>query len=149
MAKRAQRVLPAIGWREWVSLPDLGVGRVKAKVDTGARTSALQAFDMEPFEVEGQPWIRFEVHPMQRTSTPAVRAEAPILEYRSVRSSSGVAELRPVIETSLQLMDQTWRIELTLARRDEMGFRMLLGRHAFRDRFLVDAGRSFRGGRRL
>ncbi len=136
---------PVIGWREWVSLPDLGIARVKAKVDTGARSSSLHAFHMQAFERDGAEWIRFEVHPLQRKSAEPVTVEAPILEYRSVRSSSGVTQRRPVIVTRVELLGLCWPVELTLARRDQMGFRMLLGRQAFRGRFLVDAGRSYRG----
>jgi hypothetical protein len=136
---------PVIGWREWVGLPDLGIPRVKAKVDTGARSSSLHAFHMQPFERDGVEWIRFQVHPLQRKSAETVTVEAPILEYRSVRSSSGVSQRRPVIVTRIELLGVSWPVELTLARRDQMGFRMLLGRQAFRGRFLVDAGRSYRG----
>jgi hypothetical protein len=145
MAKTPKQQLPTIGWREWVGLPDLGIPRVKAKVDTGARSSSLHAFKLKPFERDGVAWIRFEVHPRQRESREAVVVEAPILEYRSVRSSSGIAQKRPVIVTRVELLGQSWPVELTLARRDQMGFRMLLGRQAIRGRFLVDAGRSFRG----
>ena len=136
-----------IGWREWVRLPDLGIATIKAKVDTGARSSSLHAFDVTEFRRQGQRWVRFKVHPVQRRTDSTVEAEAPILDYRSVRSSSGRASLRPVIETRIELLGVTWSIELTLANRDEMGFRMLLGRQAFRHRFLVDGGKSYYGGR--
>lgn len=136
---------PVIGWREWVGLPDLGILRVKAKVDTGARSSSLHAFHMQPFQRDGAEWIRFQVHPLQRKSAETVTVEALVLEYRSVRSSSGVVQRRPVIVTRIELLGLSWPVELTLARRDQMGFRMLLGRQAFRGRFLVDAGRSYRG----
>jgi hypothetical protein len=92
-------------------------------------------------------WVRFKIHPLQRKSNRTVEATAEILEYRSVRSSSGYAQLRPVIVTNVELLGVRWSVELTLANRDEMGFRMLLGREAFRRRFLVDAGTSFYGGR--
>jgi len=92
-------------------------------------------------------WVRFQVHPFQRKSEPTIDVEARVLEYRSVRSSNGVSALRPVIITSISLLGITWPVELTLASRDEMGFRMLLGRQAFRHRFLVDAGTSYYGGR--
>jgi len=139
--------LPVIGWREWVGLPDLGVKQIKVKVDTGARSSSLHAFDLHRFERDGAQWVRFELHPVQRKSEPSVDVEAEVLEYRSVRSSSGKATLRPVIVTNVTLLGVTWPVELTLASRDEMGFRMLLGREAFRRRFLVDAGRSYCGGK--
>lgn len=136
-----------IGWREWVRLPELGIERIKAKVDTGARSSSLHAYDLEEFERDGRTWVRFKVHPIQRNSRKVVEAEAEVLEHRSVRSSSGKATIRPVIVTRVALHGKIWPVELTLAGRDEMGFRMLLGRQAFRGRFLVDAGRSFNGGR--
>lgn len=139
--------LPIIGWREWVRLPDLGIDRIKVKVDSGARSSSLHAFDLEQFQKDGEDWVRFNVHPVQRKSTPVVTLEAKVLESRLVRSSSGKATLRPVIETSVELLGVRWPVELTLANRDQMGFRMLLGRQAFRNRFLVDGGNSYYGGR--
>lgn len=146
---RKRRVpLPVIGWREWVSLPDLGVEAIKVKVDTGARTSSLHAFEMKLFEREGEEWVRFVVHPDQDRSQPAIPAEARIVEHRAVRNSGGREELRPVILTSVGLHGESWPIEVTLTRRDSMGFRMLLGRQAIRNRFAVDPGASFRAGRR-
>ena len=139
--------LPIIGWREWIELPELGIARIKAKVDSGARSSSIHAFDIESLERDGKEFVRFKVNPKQRNSSAVVEAEAPILEYRKVRSSSGKATMRPVIITQIKLVGITWPIELTLANRDQMGFRMLLGREAFRHRFLVDAGNSFFGGR--
>ena len=137
-----------IGWREWVSLPKLGLKAIKAKIDTGARTSSLHAYDVEEFKRGGKPMVRFRVHPEQRDSRRVVQCEAPLVDHRKVRPSSGHAELRPVILTAVVLMDQTWELELTLTRRDEMGFRMLLGRQALRRRFVVDPGASFLNGRR-
>ena len=147
MKRSEAKELPVIGWREWVGLPDLGVASIKVKVDTGARSSSLHAFDIHRFEREGAPWVRFQVHPMQRSDEHTVEVEAPVLDVRSVRSSSGKASLRPVIVTRVALLGATWPIELTLASRDEMGFRMLLGREAVRRRFLVDAGGSYYGGK--
>ncbi|MEM8866391.1 MAG: ATP-dependent zinc protease [Planctomycetota bacterium] len=147
MAKKRNAPLQTIGWREWIKLPQLGIEAVKAKVDTGARSSSLHAFDVVEFDRDGVHWVRFAVHPRQRSRDGIVEAEAPILEYRMVRSSSGKATRRPVIITPICLLDETWEVELTLANRDEMGFRMLLGREAFRGRFLVDAGRSYYGGK--
>ena len=137
--------LELIGWREWVGLPDLGAPAIKAKVDTGARSSSLHVSDVGEYEENGVTMVSFEIHPVQRSNKPAIRAVAPLLEHRSVRSSSGKAQIRPVIKTTVSLLSQVWQVELTLANRDEMGFRMLLGREAFRDRFLVDAGKSFYG----
>jgi hypothetical protein len=147
MTKHGRPNLPTIGWREWVGLPDLGIKLIKAKVDTGARSSSLHAFDLQEFERNGERWVRFKVHPVQRRSDETVKAEAKILDIRSVRSSSGKAAMRPVIATRIHLLGAAWAVELTLANRDEMGFRMLLGREAFRGRFLVDAGKSYYGGK--
>lgn len=132
-----------IGWREWVKLPELGVPFIKAKVDTGARTSSLHAFDLEIFKKRGQDYARFSVHPEQRKSKPTIIVEAKIHEFRHVKSSTGHQTKRPVIITNIVLHGETWPIELTLANRDEMGFRMLLGREGFRNRMLVDSGKSF------
>jgi hypothetical protein len=139
--------LPTIGWREWIALPELGIKQIKAKVDTGARSSALHAFNLETFQQDGHEMVRFTVHPMQRSGDKAVVTEAKVLEYRSVRSSGGQQTRRPVILTLVQLLGLTWQIELTLAARDEMGFRMLLGREAIRRQMVVDPGRSYLNGR--
>lgn len=147
MIKKPKPGLPIIGWREWVGLPDLGIKHIKVKVDTGARSSSLHAYDLRFFDKDEAPWVRFKVHPVQRKNDKTVVVEAPVLEYRSVRSSSGKATRRPVILTNIHLLGLTWSVELTLASRDEMGFRMLLGREAFRKRFLVDAGKSYYGGK--
>jgi hypothetical protein len=136
-----------VGWREYLALPDLGVRRIKAKIDTGARSSALHAFDVERFRRRGAPMVRFTIYPLQRSSKKLVMAEAEMIDERLVRSSNGVDDLRPVIVTSVELLGQIWPIELTLASRDAMGFRMLLGRQALLDRFLIDPGRSYVGGR--
>ncbi|MEX1362184.1 MAG: RimK/LysX family protein [Nannocystaceae bacterium] len=146
-ASSAPPHLPIIGWREWVALPELGIDTIKVKVDTGARSSSLHAFDLESFRRRGQQWVRFGVHPQQRSREGEVQVEARVLEYRSVRSSNGKASERPVIVTPIILLGQTWPVELTLAGRDEMGFRMLLGREAVRRRFQVDAALSYLGGR--
>lgn len=146
---RPVRELALVGWREWVVLEDFGAARIKAKVDTGARTSALHAFDVERFEQGGVDWVRFGVHPSQRDAETMVAVEAPLVGERWVRSSSGKATLRPVVATQLLLGEHRFAIEVTLVRRDLMGFRMLLGRRALRGRFLVDPRRSFLGGRPL
>jgi len=137
-----------IGWREWVALPEFGVPSIKVKVDTGARTSSLHAFDLEEVRRGGRDYVRFKIHPEQRNSRHEVEVEARVHDWRNVKPSSGHVERRPVIETSLQLMGVTWDVELTLTRRDEMGFRMLLGRQALRRRFVVDPGISYQNGRR-
>ncbi|HEX9775437.1 MAG TPA: RimK/LysX family protein [Actinomycetota bacterium] len=138
---------PVIGWREWVSLPDLGVPAIKCKVDTGARTSALHAFSLRTFERDGVTWVRFAIHPLQRRTRPSVEAEARLFDERHVRSSSGRDELRPVIETTAVLRGHAHAIQLTLARRDEMGFRMLLGRQAVRGVYVIDPAHSYLGGK--
>lgn len=135
-----------IGWREWVALPALHVPRIKAKIDTGARSSSLHAHDIEYFRRRGQEWVRFEIHPMQRAKRPRIIAEEELFEMRKVKSSGGHVTLRPVIMTTVEVLGRSWEIELTLASRDTMGFRMLLGRQAVRGHMLVDAGRSYYGG---
>lgn len=147
MVSRENRQLAVIGWREWVALPGLGIKSIKAKVDTGARSSSLHAFDLELFDREQQQWVRFKIQPIQRSARMTRVVEARILEFRSVRSSSGIAKMRPVIVTEVELLGKRWSVELTLASRDNMGFRMLLGREAFRGQFLVDGGRSYYGGK--
>ena len=148
MSKPSERKpLPVIGWREWLTLPALGIPVVKAKVDTGARSSALHAFDVEVFVENGREMVRFNVHPFQRDNERSVSAVAELFDRRSVRSSEGHESMRPVILTPVELMGQQWLVELTLTRRDTMGFRMLLGRQAIRRRFLVDPGRSYFAGR--
>ena len=149
MSDSKQETKPLIGWREWVGLPALGIETVKAKVDTGARTSSLHAYNIEEFTRDGQSFVRFEVHPEQRDEAFVLSVEAPLLEMRQVRPSTGESELRPVIQTTIQLLGQTWEAELTLTNRDVMGFRMLLGREAIRPRFLVEPDSSFIGGRRV
>lgn len=138
-----------VGWREWVALPSLGIKSIKAKVDTGARTSSLHAYDIEEFVRGGRRMVRFKVHPEQRSSREVVSAVAPLVDRRSVRPSTGEAEKRPVVLVPIELLGRSWEIELTLTRRDMMGFRMLLGRQAIRGRFVVDPDRSFLNGRRL
>ncbi|CAN5802978.1 RimK/LysX family protein [soil metagenome] len=131
-----------IGWREWVSLPDFGV-TVKAKIDTGARTSAIHAADIV---VDGER-VSFTVFPHQHDDTDPVAVTATLLDVREVRSSSGEAQQRYVVTTSAMLHGRRWQLELTLASRDEMGFRMLLGRQAMRGGFLVDPAASYLSGR--
>ncbi len=138
-----QQELPIIGWREELALPELGISLVKAKIDTGARSSALHAFDIQIFEGNGIQMVRFKVHPYQRDTHRTVMAEAELVDQREVRNSGGQTQLRPVIQTPVELNGYTFLIELTLTNRDVMGFRMLLGRQAVRKRFLVDASRSF------
>ncbi len=138
-----QKQLSIIGWREWISLPDLGVTAIKAKIDTGARSSAIHAFHVETFWRNEKHWVRFQMHPFQRSTSKTITAEAEILDEREVRNSGGHAEKRIAILTTVELQKQRWPIELTLTNRDVMGFRMLLGRAAVRGHFLVHPGQSY------
>jgi hypothetical protein len=143
---KSKKELAVVGWREWVSLPELGIPSIKAKVDTGARSSSLHAYDLVLFTRKGKKRVRFKVHPRQRSTKEIIEAEAAVLEFRKIRSSSGQATYRPVIVTTMSLLGRSWPIEITLANRDAMGFRMLLGREGIRGRMLVDPGKSFHGG---
>jgi hypothetical protein len=136
-----------VGWREWVSLPGLGVPWIKAKVDTGARTSALHAFDLEEVERDGERWVRYSVHPWQGSDEDAVACESRVVDRREVRSSSGHAEERYVVQLDVSMGGQVVDAEVTLSKRDEMGFRMLVGREALCQGFLVDPSGSYLGGR--
>ena len=140
-----------VGWREWVAFPEIGLPAVRAKVDTGAATSSLHAHGIETFEEEGEPWARFVVHPFFRTEKLSVPCEAPVIDERSVTSSSGHTERRVVIGVTLRLGVRSdapeWPVELTLTDRRKMRFPMLLGREAMAGRVLVDSGASFLLGR--
>jgi hypothetical protein len=143
--KMKRKELKIIGWREQVSLPDLGIKKIKAKVDSGARTSSLHAFDVEIYKRGKNEYVKFSVHPEQKSSKNEKQCKSKILEFRKVKSSNGHTELRPVILTTVSLMDEEWEVEMTLTNRDEMGFRMLLGRESIRKKFLIDTGNSFFG----
>lgn len=132
-----------IGWREWAALPQLGILKIKAKVDTGARTSALHAFSLKPFIENGKPKIRFDIHPMQHNTDEIITCMADVVDQRSVTDSGGHVEERYVIQTPITIAGQTWPIEITLTERENMLFRMLLGRSALRKRFVVNPARSF------
>lgn len=135
--------LTTIGWREVIALPQLGIPTIKAKIDTGARSSAIHAFHIHKFQLNGQEMVSFEIHPYQKDTHQTISATAELLGYKEVRNSGGHVQNRPVIQTTVALGEQKWKIELTLTNRDLMGFRMLLGRQAIRGHFLVDPGRSF------
>ncbi len=132
-----------VGSQEWCSLPDLNIPAIKARVDSGAKTSSIHAFNIHPFKRDSQPWVSFEVHPIQNDRKTSIRCEAPIIDRRHVKSSSGSSEKRFVIMSTLVLGGNTWKIELTLNNRDSMGYRMLLGREAMKERMLVDPASSY------
>lgn len=138
-----------LGWREWVRLPELHVKRVKAKLDTGARTSTLHAFFVESYRHRGAAWVRFGIHPLQRRKDILRFCEAPVLEKRRVKDSGGHIEKRYVIRTTAVMGALSWPIDITLTNRDLMLFRMLLGRKAVENRFLLNPGRSYLTGRSL
>jgi hypothetical protein len=132
-----------VGWREFLSLPDLGIDTIKAKVDTGAKTSCLHAFQLEPFDKNGEAWIRFWIHPKQKDVEEVITCEAKIIDERVVRDSGGHEEKRFVIQSTIELDKQRWSVELTLTNRENMAFRMLLGRTAMTNRIIVDPTQSF------
>lgn len=138
-----------IGWREWIALPGLNIPAIKAKIDTGARTSALHALNIEAFKAGGRQKVRFRVRPLQRKKKVLLSCETDILERRIVSDSGGHRELRYVICSDVILGDLLWPIEITLTSRDTLKFRMLLGRTALRERFIVDPARSYTTGRSL
>ena len=131
-----------------MSLPELGIEHIKAKIDTGARTSALHAFSVRAFTKKGNKMVRFKIHPYQRRKDIVVECVAPILDRRWVTDSGGHREQRYVIESTVQLGEENWPIELTLTNRENMKFRMLLGRTAMKDRVVVNPGRSYLIGKK-
>ncbi len=127
-----------VGSEEWCSLPMLGIPLIKARVDSGAKTSSLHAFNIRKFQRNDVPWVSYELHPLQHNRRVIVRCESEVVDRRTVKSSTGVSEKRYVIKSLIQLSGRSWEIEMTLANRDSMGYRMLLGRGAMKERILVD-----------
>ncbi len=136
------------GWREWVRLPDIGIKQIKAKVDTGARTSALHAFELRAYSEHGRDRVEFRIHPLQKDLDTVVTCNADVLDKRIVTDSGGHKEERFVIETTLAIGNLAWPIEVTLTSRDDMLFRMLLGRTAIKNRAQVDPARSYLVGKK-
>jgi len=136
-----------LGWREWVRLGTLDLPPIKAKIDTGARTSALHAFEVVPFLRDGRQWVRFSIHPRRNPRLVCTR-EAPVIDRRRVTDSGGHRQMRYVIESEITLGEETWRIELTLTSRETMRFRLLLGRTALSGRFLIDPALAYCIGKR-
>lgn len=141
--------LLTFGWREWVSLPELGIARIKAKVDTGARTSAVHAFELRPYTENGRERVEFRIHPEQNDNNTVVTCNADVLDKRVVTDSGGHREERFVIRTELKIGKNRWPIEATLTARDDMLFRMLIGRTALHGRALVNPTRSYVVGKKM
>jgi hypothetical protein len=141
-------IKPLLGWREWVQLPELDLSFFESKIDTGARSSSLDAKPIQEFQRQKQRWLRFSVFAGADLSMSGQTVEARLVGFRDVRSSTGHLTHRPVILTAVQIGADRWPIELTLTNRRQMGFRLLLGRSAIENRFHVDASRSFLAGPR-
>ena len=139
--------LITLGWKEWVRLPDLNLPNIKAKIDTGAKTSCIHAFSLEAFNKDGKDWVRFGIHPHQNETDTEIFCEAPIVDERVVSDSGGHKESRYVIASEIIIGKQAWPIEITLTNRDTMQFRMLLGRQAMLGRIIVDPAKAYLQGK--
>jgi len=135
-----------VGSEEWCALPQLNIPAIKVRVDSGAKTSALHAVNIIPFKKDGDPWVRYEVHPIQNEGKTTIYCESPVMDKRKVKSSSGYGEIRYVIKTVLAIAKSSWEIEITLTNRDSMGYRMLLGRQAMAGKMMVDPEAAFQLG---
>ena len=144
--RKARQAPLSIGWREWVTLPELCGYRIKAKVDTGARTSAIHAWNIRPENRDGVTWVRFDLHPNQRDNRLVVTCNCPVFDRRVITNSGGVRQRRYIVKTILRMGNREWPIQLSLANRDTMGFRMLIGRAALRQKTLIDPAASFLAG---
>ena len=127
-----------IGREEWCSFPELGIHAIKARIDSGAKTSSIHAFNVQSFKRDKKSWVSFEIHPIQKNRRIVIKCEKPVIDKRAVKSNNGISETRFVISTPIKIDKNTWDIELTLANRDSMGFRMLLGREAMANRIIID-----------
>lgn len=145
--KKKSEPLVILGWREWVSLPGLGIDQIKAKVDTGARTSALHAFEIEEMQDQGKRRVRFKIHPVQKDNDTVIECVADVVDQRVVSDSGGHKEKRWVIQTEVAIGPYRWPAEFTLTSRDDMLFRMLLGRTAMKHRAMVNPSRSYLVGK--
>jgi hypothetical protein len=143
MTQKTDKQKLVAGWREWAQLPELGVEKIKVKLDTGAKTSSLHAFDLLPFSYMGNDWVKFDIHPLQDNDFLIHTCTAPIADYRWITSSTGHTQRRFIIHTILKMGGFLSQIEISLANRDEMGFRFLVGRNAIRGHVLVDPSHSF------
>lgn len=139
--------LPMLGWREWVALPEFGIAQIKAKIDTGARSSALHTVDMEPYQKAGENWLMFTVETKQKQTGQLIECHAPIKDRRVVSDSGGHKQRRYVIETQLIFGQHLIQAEITLTNRDSMRFRMLLGRTAMNKTFIIDPHASYLQGK--
>ena len=138
-----------IGWREWLALPELGVPGIKAKIDTGARSSALHTHDFEIFQRDGRDFVRFHLHPLRRNEKVLLTCEAPLAGFREVKDSGGHAEERPFIRSLATLGEVSWNLDLGLTNREGMKFRMLLGREALAGMFTINPSASYLLGKSL
>lgn len=136
------RNLPIAGWNETASLPEFGVEAIRVKLDTGAKTSTLHAFNIETFKKSGKTWLKFEIHPLQFNDNHIISCEAPLVDLRNIKSSNGQKEKRYIISSLIKIGDYAWPIEITLTNRDEMNYRMLLGRTAMQNKLIVDPHRT-------